>query len=151
MSAKKTLLEKQNKPGRDIQHILELWGAWAASEGGGVYYSPIAAGFKGLLPCSRKTRASCSDDDGLIISSAMNVLKKKDPYLCTLLELYYIKCMPLRAMAGKLGVSHNQVSVRLQTAEGFIDGCLAALGVALEMDLCVQREPVAMKLTGTRE
>ncbi|WP_260833702.1 DUF1367 family protein [Yersinia wautersii] len=57
----------------------------------------------------------------------------------------------LRAMAGKLGISHNQVSVRLQTAEGFIDGCLAALGVALEMDLCVQHEPVVMQLTGTRE
>ncbi|MFQ6300054.1 antiterminator Q family protein [Yersinia enterocolitica] len=151
MSAKKTSLEKQKKPGRDIQHILELWGAWAASEEGSIYYSPIAAGFKGLLPCTRKSRASCSDDDGLIISSAMNVLKKKDPYLCILLELYYIKCMPLRAMAGKLGVSHNQVSVRLQTAEGFIDGCLSALGVALEMDLCVQREPVAMKLTGAGE
>ncbi|CNC23021.1 antiterminator Q family protein [Yersinia similis] len=151
MPAKKTLLEKQNKPGRDIQHILELWGAWAANKGGSVYYSPIAAGFKGLLPCTRKSRASCSDDDGLIISSAMNVLKKKNPYLCTLLELYYIKCMPLRAMAGKLGISHNQVSVRLQTAEGFIDGCLAALGVALEMDLCVQHEPVVMQLTGTRE
>ncbi|HEN3373660.1 TPA: antitermination protein [Yersinia enterocolitica] len=119
---------------RDIQMVLERWGAWAASEGGSVYYSPIAAGFKGLLPYTRKSRASCSDDDGLIISSAMNVLKKKDPYLCTLLEWHYIKCMPLRAMAGKLGVSLNQVVIRLQRAEGFIAGCLAALGVPLEMD-----------------
>ncbi|MGT3161665.1 antiterminator Q family protein [Yersinia enterocolitica] len=119
---------------RDIQMVLERWGAWVASEGGSVYYSPIAAGFKGLLPYTRKTRASCSDDDGLIISSAMNVLKKKDPYLCTLLEWHYIKRMPLRAMAGKLGVSLNQVVIRLQRAEGFIAGCLAALGVPLEMD-----------------
>ncbi|MHA3383879.1 antiterminator Q family protein [Yersinia enterocolitica] len=120
---------------RDIQMVLERWGAWVASEGGNVYYSPIAAGFKGLLPYTRKSRASCSDDDGLIISSAMNVLKKKDPYLCTLLEWHYIKCMPLRTMAGKLGVSLNQVVIRLQRAEGFIAGCLAALGVPLEMDI----------------
>lgn len=34
---------------RDIQMVLERWGAWAASGNAGVDYSPIAAGFKGLL------------------------------------------------------------------------------------------------------
>ncbi|ELY5861518.1 antitermination protein Q, partial [Cronobacter sakazakii] len=52
---------------RDIQRVLELWGGWAASDSSGVDYSPIAAGFKGLLPQTNKTRLSCTDDDALII------------------------------------------------------------------------------------
>lgn len=35
---------------RDIQMVLERWGAWAASDSSGVDYSPIAAGFKGFFP-----------------------------------------------------------------------------------------------------
>ncbi len=41
---------------RDIQMVLERWGAWAASDSSGVDYSPIAAGFKGLLPYTSKKR-----------------------------------------------------------------------------------------------
>ena len=42
---------------RDIQIILERWGAWAASDSSGVDYSPMA-GFKGLLPYTSKARPS---------------------------------------------------------------------------------------------
>ncbi|HCL5312106.1 TPA: antitermination protein [Salmonella enterica] len=133
---------------RDIQQVLERWGAWAANEGGNVYYQPVAAGFKGVLPFSRRTRESCSDNDGLIVSSAVGVLKKKDPYLYTLLEWYYVHGMTLRTIAGKLGISHTHASVRLQTAEGFVDGCLMALDVKLEMERDVQREPVGVKVSG---
>lgn len=138
---------------RDIQQVLERWGAWVSSEGEGrkVYYAPVAGGFRGLLPASRRSRTSCSDGDGLIISSAMSTLKKKDSYLYTLLEWYYVYDMSLRAIAGKLGTSLNQVVIRMQTAEGFIDGCLAALGVTLEMDRYVQREPVAASGEMVRE
>ncbi|MEQ5055970.1 antiterminator Q family protein [Klebsiella michiganensis] len=136
---------------RDIQQVLERWGAWAASGGDSVDYAPIAAGFKGLLPASRKSRTSCCDDDGLVISSAMSVLKKKDAYLCTLLEWYYINGMTLRALAVKLGISLNQVVIRLQKAEGFIEGCLAALGVTLEMDRYVEREPAPNEIRGAKQ
>ncbi|HAP2503883.1 TPA: antitermination protein Q, partial [Escherichia coli] len=44
---------------RDIQMVLERWGAWAASDSSGVDYSPIAAGFKGLLPYTSKKRLAC--------------------------------------------------------------------------------------------
>lgn len=136
---------------RDIQQVLERWGAWTASEGEGrkVYYAPVAGGFKGLLPASRRSRVSCSDNDGLIISSAMSVLKKKDSYLYTLLEWYYVYSIPVRVIGSKLGTSHTLVLKRLQAAEGFIDGCLAALGVTLEMDRYVQREPVSVKVNAT--
>lgn len=132
---------------RDIQQVLERWGAWAANEGGNVYYQPVAAGFKGLLPASRRSRVSCSDNDGLIISSAMSVLKKKDSYLYTLLEWHYVYAIPVRGIGSKLNISHTLVLKRLQNAEGFIDGCLAALGVNLEMDRYVQREPVSVKMS----
>ncbi|EAQ6363906.1 antitermination protein [Salmonella enterica subsp. enterica serovar Oranienburg] len=124
---------------RDIQQVLERWGAWAANEGGNVYYQPVAAGFKGLLPDRRRCRISCSDNDGMMISSAMNVLKKKEPYLYTLLEWHYVYAISVRGIGSKLGISHTLVLKRLQNAEGFIDGCLAALGVTLEMDRYVQR------------
>ncbi|HAK5376656.1 TPA: antitermination protein [Salmonella enterica] len=119
---------------RDIQMVLERWGSWAANEGGSVYYSSIAAGFKGLLPLSGKSRPICSDDDGLIISSAMNALKKKDPYLCTLLELHYIHGISARSIAKKQSISHTQILKRLQKAEGFIDGCLSIMNVKLDVD-----------------
>lgn len=132
---------------RDIQQVLERWGGWAASESGNVYYQPVAAGFKGLFPNRRKQRISCSDNDGLIVSSAMSVLKKKDSYLYTLLEWHYVYDIPVRGIGSKLGVSHTLVLKRLQNAEGFIDGCLAALGVTLEMDRYVQRESVNVKMS----
>ncbi|EEY8549776.1 antitermination protein [Escherichia coli] len=119
---------------RDIQMVLERWGAWAANEGGSVYYSPIAAGFKSILPFSGKVRPICSDDDGLIISSAMNALKKKDPYLCTLLELHYIHSISARNIAKRQGISHTQILKRLQKAEGFIDGCLSIMNAKLDVD-----------------
>lgn len=62
---------------RDIQMVLERWGAWAASDSSGVDYSPIAAGFKGLLPYTSKKRLACSDSDALIIEGCLACLKKK--------------------------------------------------------------------------
>lgn len=119
---------------RDIQMVLERWGAWVANNHEDVTWSSIAAGFKGLIPSKVKSRPQCSDDDGLIISSAMTVLKKKEPYQYELLEMYYVYGVTLRALGVKLGISLNQVVIRLQKAEGFIDGCLAMLGVSLEID-----------------
>lgn len=130
---------------RDIQQVLERWGAWCASEGGSVYWQPVAAGFKGVLPYSRRRSIPCCDGDGLIINGAVARLKKKDSYLCSLLEWYYIRGASMRKVAGIFGISLNQVVIRLQAAEGFIEGCLMALDVKLEMDRYVQREPVNVK------
>lgn len=62
---------------RDIQMVLDRWGAWAASDSSGVDYSPIAAGFKGLLPYTSKTRQACSDSDALILEGCLARLKQK--------------------------------------------------------------------------
>ncbi|MFZ4214803.1 antiterminator Q family protein [Pantoea endophytica] len=126
---------------RDIQLILERWGVWVSCGESNLGYPRIAAGFSRLLPARRRHLASCSDNDGLFINEAMIRLSKYDEYLCTLIEWHYIKHMTLREMASKLGISHNHVSVRIQTAEGWIDGCLHALNIRLEMDQQCSNEP----------
>ncbi|EGN1928413.1 antitermination protein [Salmonella enterica] len=130
---------------RDIQQVLERWGAWCASEGGSVYWQPVAAGFKGVMPHSRRRSIPCCDDDGLVINGAIARLKKKDSYLCSLLELHYINGASTRTIGNNQGISHTLVIKRLLEAEAFIEGCLMALDVKLEMDRYVQREPVSVK------
>lgn len=75
---------------RDIQMVLDRWGAWAASDSSGVDYSPIAAGFKGLLPYTSKTRQACSDSDALIIEGCLARLKQKRPEKHSLLVAHYL-------------------------------------------------------------
>uniref|UniRef100_UPI0025B0D27C antiterminator Q family protein n=1 Tax=Shigella flexneri TaxID=623 RepID=UPI0025B0D27C len=41
---------------RDIQQVLERWGAWVANNHEDVTWSSIAAGFKGLIPSKVKSR-----------------------------------------------------------------------------------------------
>lgn len=127
---------------RDIQMVLERWGAWAASGDSNIGYPRTAAGLSRLLPASRAGRVSCCDDDGMFINEAMVRLSKRDEYLCALLEWHYIDNMTLRMMGTKLGISHNHVSVRLQVAESFIDGCLCALNISLEMDRECRKENI---------
>ncbi|MDC9596483.1 antiterminator Q family protein [Xenorhabdus anantnagensis] len=127
---------------RDMRIILNQWGAWASEGNSDVDWEPIAAGFKGLVPSTRKTRAQCCDDDGIAIDAAVLRLKKHNPYSYQLIVLHYIKASPLRTMGTKLGISHNEVAKRLQAAEGFIEGVLAVSDVVLELDKCVQKEIV---------
>lgn len=119
---------------RDIRLVLERYGAWVAAEGGNVGWNTTAAGFSSLLPSTRKSLPQCCDEDGLAIDGAMKCLLKKDDYLHDLLQRHYVQKQTLRLMGNKLGISHNEVSKRLQVAEGFIDGCLAMADVSLEMD-----------------
>ncbi|HCU0052709.1 antiterminator Q family protein [Proteus mirabilis] len=129
---------------RDMQEVLSRWGAWSANEGNSVDYSSIAAGFKGLVPSSRRSRDECSDSDGLKINKAVLHLRKSNSYLFQLVIMYYVKNYPLRSMATRLGISHNEVAKRLQTAEGFIDGCLSVSNVKLDMDKTIQKDHIYM-------
>ena len=62
---------------RDIQMVLEHWGAWVANNHEDVTWSSIAAGFKGLIPSKVKSRPQCCDDDAMIICGCMARLKKE--------------------------------------------------------------------------
>ena len=119
---------------RDMQKVLECWGGWAASDNSGVDYSPIAAGFKGLLPQSSKSRLSWTDDDALIIEGCLAKLKKRKPYEHSLLVAHYLYGISKRKIAKMRKKDEKLIRIEMQMAEGFIDGCLAMLDIRLEMD-----------------
>ncbi|HFZ1708094.1 TPA: antiterminator Q family protein [Citrobacter sedlakii] len=119
---------------RDIQMLLERWGGWAASENSGVDYSPIAAGFKGLLPQTGRARPSCTDDDALIIEGCLARLKCRKPYEHSLLVAHYLYGISKRKIAKVRKKDEKLIRIEIQMAEGFIDGCLSMLDVRLDMD-----------------
>ncbi|MFZ1871746.1 MAG: antiterminator Q family protein [Chania sp.] len=130
---------------RDIQAVLERWGGWAAGDHSGVDYSPIAAGFKGLLPQSSKTRLSCCDDDGLIIEGCMARLKVRRPDEYRLIVAHYVFNTPKRALARAYKKDERLIRIALQMGENFVEGCLAALDIELEMDLETERPNIYAK------
>ncbi|ROP61552.1 antitermination protein Q [Enterobacter sp. BIGb0383] len=134
---------------RDIAKVLERWGGWAASDGNGLGYAPIAAGFKGLLPWTSKSRLSCSDDDALVIESCLARLRQKKPEEHALLVAYYLYRVSKRSMARARKKDEKLVRIEIQMAEGFIDGCLAMLDVRLDMDPEVEWE-IPQEKTVTR-
>ncbi len=86
---------------RDIQMVLERWGAWAANNHEDVTWSSVAAGFKGLIPSKVKSRPQCCDDDAMIICGCMARLKKNNSDLhdllgndSNLLIVFYVQIMP---------------------------------------------------------
>ncbi|MEG6127008.1 antiterminator Q family protein [Enterobacter asburiae] len=119
---------------RDIKIILERWGGWAASDNSGVDYSPIAAGFKGLLPQTSKTRLTCTDDDALIIEGCLARLKKRKPYEHSLLVAHYLYGISKRKIAKARKRDEKLIRIEIQMAEGFIDGCLSMLDIRLDLD-----------------
>lgn len=119
---------------RDIQMVLDRWGAWAASDSSGVDYSPIAAGFKGLLPYTSKTRQACSDSDALIIECCLARLRQKRPDEHSLLVAHYLYGISKRKLAKARKKDEKLIRIEIQMAEGFIDGCLSMLEISLEMD-----------------
>ncbi|CTW50374.1 antiterminator Q family protein [Escherichia albertii] len=122
---------------RDIQMVLERWGAWAANNHEDVTWSSIAAGFKGLIPSKVKSRLQCCDDDAMIICGCMARLKKNNSDLHDLLVDYYVGGMTFMTLARKHGCSDTCIGKRLQKAEGVVDGMLMMLDITLEMDSIV--------------
>lgn len=133
---------------RDIAKVLERWGGWASNDSNGLDYAPIAAGFKGLLPYTSKSRLSCSDGDALVIESCLARLKQKKPDEHALLVAHYLYRVPKRSMARARKKDEKLVRIEIQMAEGFIDGCLAMLDIRMDMDPEVEWEiPVEKTVT----
>ncbi|PHM23289.1 antiterminator Q family protein [Xenorhabdus budapestensis] len=106
----------------DIHYLLERWGAWAAADNSGVDWSPIAAGFKGLLPSTNKSRPQCTDDEGIMVDGCVARLKKHRPDEYELLILHYVYGVSLRKIAKRRKCSDGTVRKDIQTAMGFIEG-----------------------------
>lgn len=118
---------------RDIQLVLARWGVWARYSSG-LDYSSIAAGFKGLLADTSKNKASCCDDDGLVVDGCVARLKQYRPDEYELIIRHYVLNQSKRAIARQQKRDERLIRINIQMAEGFIDGCLAMLNVKLEMD-----------------
>ncbi|MGP2481281.1 antiterminator Q family protein [Pantoea eucalypti] len=119
---------------RDMSQVLERWAGWARSENSGVDYSPVAAGFKGLLPQNSKLTLSCCDDDGLVIESCLAKLRTRRPDEHELIVLHYFYNISKRKLAQRAKCDEKMIRIRVQMAEGFLEGCLAWLDTRLEMD-----------------
>ena len=120
---------------RKIQRVLERWGGWAARDYIALGWSPVAAGFKGLIAAPRSTRPTCCDDDGLLIDSCVSRLRQiRQTGEYDLLMAHYVYGVSKRTLARILKQDEKTVRVQLQVAEGFIDGCLSMLDATLEMD-----------------
>ncbi|EJC6626317.1 antitermination protein [Escherichia coli] len=127
---------------RDIQLVLERWGAWAANNHEDVTWSSVASGFKGLIPEKVKSRPQCSDDDAMIICGCIARLYRNNRDLHDLLVDYYVLGKTFMALARKHGCSDGHIGKRLQKAEGVVEGMLMMLDVRLEMDRHVERDSV---------
>ncbi|EHQ0047926.1 antiterminator Q family protein [Escherichia coli] len=127
---------------RDIQLVLERWGAWAANNHEDVTWSPIASGFKGLIPPKVTSRPQCCDDDAMIICGCIARLYRNNRDLHDLLVDYYVLGKTFMGLAHQHGCSDSLIGKRLQKAEGVVEGMLMMLDVRLEMDRYVERESV---------
>lgn len=112
---------------RDMYEVMDLWGAWAASDNSGVDWQPIAAGFKGLIPHGKRSRMQCGDDEGIMIDGCVARLKKYKPEVYRLVIAHFVIGISLRAIAKKQKCSDGTIRKEMQTALGFIDAVLCML------------------------
>lgn len=126
---------------RDIQLVLERWGAWASNEGSQIGWSPVAAGFKELLPHQNHSRPACCDNDGIIIDTAIAMLKKTNRNdELELIMLHYRYNMSKSTLARWKKCSEGKVRQKLIIAETFIDACILMTDQQLEMDCWMQEK-----------
>lgn len=112
---------------RDMYEVLERWGAWAASENSGVDWQPIAAGFKGLIPHGKRSRLQCDDDEGIMIDGCVARLRKYKLEEYELVIAHFVIGISLRAISKKRKCSDGTIRKIMQTALGFIQGCLCMI------------------------
>lgn len=125
---------------RNIQQVLERWGAWVADHHEAVCWPSVAAGFASIIPTKIKSRPRCCDDDGMIISKVMAELSSKYPVVHDLLFDYYIFGKTFMQLAHEHHCSDTHIGKKLQNAEGIVDGYLMALDIRLEMDRDIWRK-----------
>lgn len=112
---------------RDMYEVLDMWGAWAASDNSGVDWQPIAAGFKGLIPHGKRSRPQCDDDEGIMIDGCIARLRKYKPDEYDLVIAHFVIGISLRSIAKRRKCSDGTIRKELQTALGFVEGCMCLI------------------------
>ncbi|EQB4330069.1 antiterminator Q family protein [Providencia stuartii] len=111
----------------DIHELVEQWGAWAAADNSGVDWPSISAGFKNILPDTRKNKIQCSDDIGIFIDQCVSKLKEHRFEEYEILILHYVYGISLRKIAKLKKCSDGTIRKNMQTALGFINGIISIL------------------------
>ncbi|STU45076.1 antitermination protein Q [Klebsiella pneumoniae] len=121
---------------RDMQLVLERWGRWAAKE---EYCSMVDWPSMSVTPysrsCARNYAPGCSDEDAIAIDTCiahMSMVRPCDDLL--ILGQRFIGGLPTRAIAEAMGIPRFNVTRSLRASEEFLEGCLVAMAVRLDMD-----------------
>ncbi|OMQ26890.1 antiterminator Q family protein [Serratia oryzae] len=130
---------------RNMQEVLERWGRWAASE---EYCSLVDWPALSVTPYGtpepKRSKPGCSDEDGAAIDACvahMGMMRGADDLL--ILGQRFIGGHSLRHIADATGENVHGVRTSLAASEAFLEGCLAMLGIRLDMDPEVlESEPV---------
>lgn len=123
---------------RDIRAVLERWGRWAAHEENRSDWPPVCATFRGVLPHSSSLRPSCCDDDGMAVDACVSQLHRAGAdNEREVLYLRYVTGLSIRDIADVLDTNSMRVRNLLACGEQFVNGCLCAYGVRLDMDLVI--------------
>ncbi|EOS94791.1 antitermination protein Q [Erwinia tracheiphila] len=120
---------------RDMQEVLERWGRWAASE---EYCSLIDWPSLSVTPggfLRRSSRPGCSDEDGAAIDTCVaHMSLVRDAKDILILGQRFIGGHTTRHIAENMSLDRNAVRKSLVASEEFLEGCLVAMGVRLDMD-----------------
>lgn len=126
---------------RDIQQVLLRWGGWSTTEPTRVGWSPVAAGFSGLLPANGDNRMTCSDEDGLIVDLCVARLQMRgQEEELEYIRSHYMYGLSKREIAHRHEMSESRVRHKMQVAESYIAGCLEILDIQLDMDIMVKKQ-----------
>ncbi|MFP7606988.1 antiterminator Q family protein [Serratia quinivorans] len=119
---------------REIYEVMARWGVWAR-ESNNIDYSRVAAGFKGILSQTSRVQLSCCDEDGLIIDGCVCKLKIYNPEEFNIVIIHHVCGVSLRRIAKIKKCSDGTIRKQLQSAEGFVNGCLATLNLTLSFEI----------------
>lgn len=129
---------------RNMQEVLERWGRWAASE---EYCSLVDWPAMSVTPGRKPEtgKPGCSDEDGLAIDTCvahMSTVRDVDDIL--ILGQRFIGGHTTRQIAEVMDIPRFNVTRSLRSSEEFLEGCLVAMAVRLDMDpVVVLPEPLA--------
>lgn len=79
------------------------------------------------MPHGKKSRLQCNDDEGIMIDGCVARLRKYKPEEYELLIAHFVIGVSLRSIAKKRRCSDGTIRKELQTALGFIDGCICLI------------------------
>lgn len=102
---------------RDIQLVLERWGAWVADNRRCLLFNRSRIFWTDTI--KSKSRTQCCDEDGLIISGIMAGLNSKHPVVHSLLFDYYVFGKTFMQLSKEHHCSDTHIGKSYRTPKGY--------------------------------